>query len=138
MTTTRTPIRRTSRAAQITPKAIEAFRMMRRLETKCICEPIDWVTPDAYWKHEECVFCERWWDQYSILHDELKAEIWDWPCIQTPGAVTPYPEGSYAAEHWKPNLEGQARYRMLERAAAEAAKDARARRAANARVAPCP
>jgi hypothetical protein len=117
MTTTRTPIGRTPRAAQITPKAIEAFRKMKRLETKCTCAPIDWG--GKYWEHQECHACEQWWQQHSILCDELNLRPWERPAVETPGAVTPYPEGSHAALVWRADLAAQERYRALERAAAE-------------------
>ena len=116
MTTIRTPIARAPRG-QITAAAIAVFRKMQRLEAKCTCEPIDWW--GKYWEHEECQACEQWWRQHSILWDELQPKVWEWPAVETPGAVTPYPEGSHAALVWRADLAAQERYRALERAAAE-------------------
>jgi hypothetical protein len=89
---------------------------MRNLETLCSCDPIDWE--GAYWKRQLCPACEVWWEHHSILHDELRLRPWEWPAIETPGALPCYPEGSPAALAWKPDLEAQARYRALEKAAA--------------------
>jgi hypothetical protein len=122
MSTKRTPRSRPLKP-EITATAIAAFRKMRRLRTKCTCAPVDWE--GEYWKHQECPACDQWWQQHSILWHELRLKVWQWPAIQTPGACTPYPAGSYAAANWKPNLEAQERYRALERAAAEEAKQQR-------------
>ena len=117
MTTTRTPIGRAPRAAQITPRAIAAFRKMQRLEMKCTCAP-DWE--GKYFEHEQCRACDQWFRQHRILHGELNLQPWQWPAIENPDAVSPYPPGSEAALNDKPDLEAQERCRMLERAAAEA------------------
>ena len=115
MTTKRTPVRPSGRI-KITPAAVAAFREMQKL--RCTCPPIDWA--GKYWERpEECAACKKWWEQHSILHDELKLEPWDWPAYEHPNARPPYPEGSPAAKSWKPDLEGQARYRMLKAAADE-------------------
>jgi hypothetical protein len=116
MSTKRTRISRPQRTP-IAPRAIALFREMQALETKCTCEPIDW--DGKYWEHEQCPACDRWWDLHAELHDEIGAKLHEWPGIETPGARTPYPEGSNAAADWKPDLEAQERYRVLEQAAAE-------------------
>jgi len=92
MPTTRTPIGRPPRGLHITPKAIEAFGRMRNLDQLCTCDPIDW--DGAYWKHELCPACEAWWEHHSILWNELSLKPWQWPAIETPGAVTCYPEAA--------------------------------------------
>jgi hypothetical protein len=43
-------------------------------------------------------------------------KLWEWPCVQHPDTVSPYPKGSYADKNWRPNLEAQARYIALEEA----------------------
>jgi hypothetical protein len=55
--------------------------------------------------HQRCGGCERWWDLHSELHREVRARLWQWPCIQF--------------KHWKPDLEAQALWRELEAALAE-------------------
>lgn len=110
MTTTRTPIAREGRM-QITPVAIAAFRKMQRLETKCTCAPVDWN--GKHWERTECPACKRWWEQHSILWDELGLRPWQWPAYRHPDATVPYPEGSYAARTRKPDLEAQERYGAL-------------------------
>jgi hypothetical protein len=120
MITKRTPIRPPGGRKRISAAAIAAFRQMEQLALQCECPPIDWG--GKYWQRPPaCASCDRWWDQHSILHRELQLEPWYWPVYQHPDAGPPYPEGSSAAKHWKPDLEGQARYRLL-KAAAEAAE----------------
>jgi len=118
VTTKRTP-RRPPGGKRITPAAVAAFREMQRLKRRCTCAPIDWG--GKYWgRSEKCAACEQWWEQHAILHGELQLAPWQWPAYQRPDAGPPYPEGSPAAKGWKPDLEGQARYRMLKAAADEA------------------
>ena len=116
MTTTRRPRSRPIKP-EISAAAIAAFRKMQQLDLQCTCAP-DW--DGAYWEHQECRACEQWFRQHRILWGELSLQPWQWPAIETPGAVSPYPEGSDAALNDKPDLEAQERYCMLERAAAEA------------------
>lgn len=111
MPTNRTPINRKGKL-QITDKAVELFREMEDID--CTCEPVDW---DRYWEHRLCAGCERWWELNSLLHHELDLKCWDWPAYENPNAANPFPEGSPAALRWKPDIEGQARYRALEAAA---------------------
>jgi hypothetical protein len=47
---------------------------------------------------------------------------WHWPVIQSPNVQNPYPEGSYAAQHWEPNLIAQERHIELARLLAERTK----------------
>jgi hypothetical protein len=119
MSTKRTPINRPPRFL-ITPGAIAAFNVMRKLDAQCTCAPVNW--DGEYWEHEQCEACEQWWRQHSVLHDELRLTPGQWPAVEDPDAVSPYPEGSQARINAKPDLEAQARYRLLEQAAAEAAK----------------
>jgi hypothetical protein len=122
MGTKRVPVSRPS-VTRITPAALAAFEAMRKLRRACTCEPIDWG--GKYWERgPQCSSCQEWWLQHSILHHELRCKPWQWPCIEHPDSVTCFPEGSPAALAWKPDLEAQARWRML----AKAAKDARCAR----------
>jgi hypothetical protein len=116
MATKRTPIGRPPRS-QITPAAIEIFRRMQAVEAACTCEPVDWG--GEYWNHRTCAACEEWWDAHSALWRELRKKPWQWPCVQHPAARCPYPEGSYAANQWGPNLEAQAMWRELDAAAGQ-------------------
>jgi hypothetical protein len=59
----------------------------------------------------------KWWELNSILCDELHLPPWEFTAYQHPDWESPFPEGSAAAEHDKPDLEAQERYRMLEMAA---------------------
>jgi hypothetical protein len=60
-----------------------------------------------------CAACDRWWDQHEILCDELKLAPWQWPAVENPDAVSPYPEW-HANKNLAPDLEAQERYRVLE------------------------
>src|SRR6516225_7698800 len=107
MSTTRRPISRPLRVG-ITPKALDAFRKMVDVEDKCTCPPIDWE--GKYWKRPpNCQACETWWQQNSILCDELRLKPWEWPAVQHFSARSPYSEGCEADKRWRPNLEAQAR-----------------------------
>jgi len=122
MVTKRVPIRPPGGGKRISAAAIVAFRQMERLELQCECPPRD----GKYWERPKaCAACEQWWDQHAILHRELQLEPWYWPVYQHPDAGPPYPEGSPAGKSWKPDLEGQARYRMLKAAADEAVPGSR-------------
>ena len=115
MATKRTPLRRDLKR-RLSPEAIEAFKRMEALRAACTCEPVDW--DGEYWKHRPCAPCEAWWLVHNVLHAELGCKPHEWPCIEHPDSVTPYPEGSYAARHWKPDERGRALYRELAEAAA--------------------
>ena len=114
MPTKRTPIRPPANM-RITPAAVATFRQMRRLDEQCRCKPIDW-SGSNYLKHRTCAACEKWWKLNSVLVDELHLTPWQWPAYENPEAESPYPEGSEARESDKPDLEAQARYRLLEEA----------------------
>jgi hypothetical protein len=114
MTAKRTPLNRQRRKLQSTPKAIRLFIAMERVE--CTCAPRDWA--GEYWKHTLCAGCDEWWRLHSELDKELGCRPWQWPCVEPPDAENPYPEGSYAAARWQPNLEAQERWRLLKEAAA--------------------
>jgi hypothetical protein len=101
----------------ISAEAVRLFREMYDLE--CTCEPIDWK--GKYWEHTECAGCAEWWRLHGILHKELQAKLWEWPCIQHPDAVTCFPDGSPAAKAWKPNTAAQERWLALEAAKDQAA-----------------
>jgi hypothetical protein len=111
MATIRTPINRPN-AQRLSAEAVRLFRAMQDIE--CTCEEIDWK--GKYWDHSECAGCDEWWRLHSLLHKELGAMLWEWPCIQHPDAVTCFPEGSPAAKAWKPDRKAQARWLELEAA----------------------
>jgi hypothetical protein len=96
MPTKRTPINRATKT-RLSPIALDAFRRMQTAPTD-----------------------DEWWSHHSILVRELRLKPWQWPAVEHPDAQCPYPVGSYAAQHWQPNLKAQARYRELERAARDA------------------
>src|SRR5262245_39980954 len=102
MTTERTPINR-RRRGEVTLAALEAFRkMQRRLERRCTCDD----------DHRECRACEEWWQQQSILHDELRLKPWQWPAYQYTGGTPPE-----SAQAFEPDGGPVARYRTLKQAA---------------------
>lgn len=110
------PTKRRSKSAKrrgmpITPVALDAFAKMLELERQCTCAPTDWG--GEYWKQEECPACKAWWDQHFVLHQELKLTPGDWPAVEDPDAVSPYPEDSPAALADKPDLAARRRYRAL-------------------------
>jgi hypothetical protein len=114
MTTKRIPIAR-PRRGQLMPEALDIFEAMKKL--KCTCPPIDFEGANL------CSGCELWWRLHSQLADLLPGiRPWHWPVIENPHAQCPYPEGSYAAVRWRPNEQGQARWRELEAAVAERKK----------------
>jgi hypothetical protein len=86
MTTKRTPINREARR-QITPGAIEAFQKMEKLRGQCKCST----------GSDRCDACDEWWKQHSILHGEVGAKPWEWPCFEDPDDTNPYPAGCHAA-----------------------------------------
>jgi hypothetical protein len=110
MVTNRRQRRRSSRPPSFTPAALEAFRKLHALEDQCTCPERDWN--GEYWKHQQCAACDAWWEQFGIIHDELRLQPWDF-AVQHPDATSGYPEGCQADKNWKPDLEAQARYRAL-------------------------
>jgi hypothetical protein len=101
MTSKRTPINRPPRPT-VTFAALEAFRKMQRLERRCTCDD----------DHRECPACEKWWQQHSILHDELRLKPWQWPAYQYPDDTESLPE---SAQTFEPDGGPVARCRMLSR-----------------------
>ena len=63
---------------QITPAALEAFRLMEATNT------------DEEWSHH-----------HSTLHTALQLMPWEWPAFAYPDEPCPYPARSHAAEHWQ-------------------------------------
>lgn len=120
MTTTRTPIGRTSKS-KITPEAIEAFKRMEVANCKCTCPPVDW--DGKYWESiENCPACEEWWAAHNVLHGLLGLKTWWWPAFEYPDATCPYPAGSHAARQWQRNRDARPEKFELYRALQEAAK----------------
>jgi hypothetical protein len=131
MSSKRKPLNRPP-ALQITRLAIRLFTEMKAIS--CSCAPHDW--DGKYWEHEQCAGCERWWKLHGQLHDELRCRPWLWPCIEHPNSVCPYPEGSYAAQRWRPNEEARQMWQALARAAREARRTKRARETTEAKAVP--
>jgi hypothetical protein len=116
MSTKRVPISRSPKG-RISDAALTAFERLQALELLCSCPPRN--GHDEYWKFEPCAACDGWWDEHNILHREIGAKPWEWPCVQSPAVQNPWPEGSYMDSKWEPNVEAQERYRQLEAALAE-------------------
>ena len=115
MTTRRTPLRRDMKR-RLTPEAIDAFRRMEALRAACTCPARDWDGKPS--EHRSCASCEEWWDVHKVLHDALGRQPHEWPCIEHPDAVCPYPAGSFAAGQWRRDERAVALYRELKEAAA--------------------
>jgi hypothetical protein len=104
MSTKRRPIPRPPRVS-FTPATLDDFRKMVEVEDQCTCsEP-------------PCKACDVWWEQNSILCNELRLQPWQWPAVQHSDVRSPYPEGCEADKQWRPDLEAQARYHALAEAA---------------------
>jgi hypothetical protein len=121
MSSKRKPISRPLRV-QITPLAIRLFTEMAAIS--CTCAPRDWK--GEYRGHQECAGCERWWELHRQLHNELGCRPWQWPCIEHPNSVSPYPEGSRTAQTWRPKQEARRMWQALAQAAQEARRTERA------------
>jgi hypothetical protein len=118
MTTNRTPLARRS-AAQITPRALAAFRRLVALESECIgspdCEP-----------YRRCSACDEWWVQQGIIHRELALKPWEM-AVEYPGMG-----------EWEPDEEAMARWRAFEEAASEPRRGRRKRARRSRAEAPQP
>jgi hypothetical protein len=101
---------------QITTAAMEAFHLIRSLETQCTCLPRD--SEGEYWRHQQCPACAEWYAQQEILCRELSLPPWRWPAVEHPQAQNPYPAGSPAAA-WQPKEEARALWRLFDEAASE-------------------
>jgi len=131
--TRRTPVTR-SPLPVISPAAVKIFEAMRRC--RCTCPPIDWE--GKYWERQECLGCKRRSKLHNNLCDELGTKLWEWPCVEDPGATCPYPVWHCAYATWRPNLEAQARWRALATASREAKREARRAKAAARKAAAAP
>lgn len=129
--TKRVPVARTP-IPQITPRSIELFDAMKCC--RCTCPPIDWE--GKYWGRQQCPGCKRWWQLQNQLCDEVRAPIWQYPCIEDPRTQNPYPRNTAAHKSWQPCLEAQALWKTLAQASYEAKKAERAARKAGARPQP--
>jgi hypothetical protein len=69
---------------KITPEAVEAFVAM-----------------------ENAVDDDAWWRWHQVLHRALglTADFPDWPAVEDPRAVCPYPADSFAARGWHQDRE---------------------------------
>jgi len=82
----------------LTPAAIAAFKRMRELENECTC------APDAF-ADTRCAACKEWWVQHSKLHDELRCQPWDWPCVENPDVKPDWPSDPDAQARWRALME---------------------------------
>jgi len=129
--TKRVPVAR-SPLPVISPAAITLFDAMRRC--RCTCPPIDWE--GKYWGRQQCAGCERWWELQNQLCDEVHARIWQYPCVEHPNTVSPYPRNTPAHKSWQPCLEAQALWKTLAEASREQRREERMARRAKANGAP--
>ena len=77
MPTNRTPIDRGARMP-VTPRALEAFGHLKRLARKCTCLP--YGDPN----YERCDACRLWLQWHRVLSHEVRAKIWEFPCVVEP------------------------------------------------------
>jgi hypothetical protein len=75
MPTNRTPIDR-GLHVPITPAALEAFWNMKRLARACTCD----LDPAC----EKCDACREWSEWHHLLRSEVRARIWEFPCVIEP------------------------------------------------------
>ena len=109
--TKRVPVTRTP-IPQITPRAIELFQRYRR---------------------SNGTSAE---DLHYALWEELHCKPWEYPCVEHPDALNPYPPGSPAAQSWRPDERAQEMWKALDAASREARRAARRAEKAAAAVAP--
>src|SRR5262249_2634102 len=81
-------------------------------QCRCTCPPRDWDDPESWIR--ECEGCERWWELHSHLHEELHCRPWEWPCVEHPGARSPYPRGAEAVKSGGPVWEAPELWAHLE------------------------
>jgi hypothetical protein len=43
---------------------------------------------------------DSWWDEHNKLHAVVGAKLWQWPCVEPPGAVRNYRVDPEAVELW--------------------------------------
>jgi len=126
MPTKRVPIGRPA-APMITVEVIKLFEAMRRCH--CTCNPDD--------RYTECPGCKKRQELDEQIGRELKAPVWEYPCLERPGATNPYPRSHANYMWWEKRDRGpQERWMALEQAARELRRQEReARRAKAARKA---
>jgi hypothetical protein len=86
--------RKTEHKKPFSPEALAIFSAMVELENKSDSD--EWPPPG-----------KEWWKLHSALHRALECKPWQWPCVEYPDVIGP-----------RPNPEGQARYRALQKALA--------------------
>ena len=75
---------------RITLRAVEIFRQMQPLETRCECT-----------ETQECDACDQWWKLHGRLSKELGLKPWQFPAIELPAAVDVSAPGT-AGAIWLP------------------------------------
>ena len=105
--TRRTPINRQHKPP-VSELAVRLFMKMQRHE---------WMS-------------DRWWELEHQLRHEVRAKLWDYPCVEDPRQGNPEKVGTYNHEHWRPNETARALWRVLDAGARELRRrDREARRA---------
>jgi hypothetical protein len=115
----RVPLTRPTQA-QISARAVELYKQMRKL--KCSCG--QYPDPTKWTGRQMCEGCTRWWELHGELDSELKSKAWQWPAICPP---TLHPVFDHAAGRFTDEFvpeQPDARMRALEAALREAAKAA--------------
>jgi hypothetical protein len=75
--TKRRPINRPQRT-RFTPDVLEAFRRLKGTRTQ-----------------------ENWWKAHNILHNALRCQPWQWPCVEPPDADRNYEPRPEAVALWR-------------------------------------
>jgi hypothetical protein len=82
MVTKRTPIARGERP-KLTDAAIEAYREMKILATRCTCPPRQDPNSPTWKYHPPCAACEEYDRLEMQIHRELKCRPWEIPCFRS-------------------------------------------------------
>ena len=87
--TRRTPTGRLHKPS-ITPRAIELFKQLKRC--RCSCAP---------GQRFECPGCKRREALDEQIGLECGTPVWQYPCLERPGAQNPYPPGHANYQWWQ-------------------------------------
>src|SRR5262245_45975289 len=114
--TRRTPIHRQP-GSKVTPTAIKLFIEMQRI--RCTCDPDD--------RFDQCPGCKKRLELDEQIGIEMKAPIWEYPCIERPGLKNPYPRAHANYEWFEKRPSGpRERWIALEQAVREMRRQERA------------
>jgi hypothetical protein len=122
MPTKRIPVGR-SAAPQITVAVIRMFEQLKRC--RCTCDPDD--------RYTDCAGCKKRLALDEQIGRELKTPVWQYPCVERPGATNPYPRAHGNYEWWETRDPAPRElWLALERAARELRRQEREAQRANA------